>query len=166
MRLTQVSGWFACLVAVTGCAFSVGVTTLEQHQAEARYKVTYAEHAKTIHQDLQRLFAPTANNPGVCNVGGTKQGCYDADLNAIADCQAMLLALEAVPVPDRYVEGDRLLRNAITENIRALKLRNQAIAQSDDAIWAEHQSALNRAVELYRQAYEAFPADNRPEPPM
>ena len=154
------------VLAVTGCGFSVGVTTLEQHQAETRYKAIYAEHTTRIHQALQELFAPTANNPGVCNVGGDKQGCYDADLKAIADFQAMLLALKAVPVPDRYVEGDRLLRNAITEDIRALELRNQAIAQSDDAVWAEHQTALNQAVELYRQAYEAFPADNRPEPPL
>lgn len=55
-------------------------------------------------KDLQ-LLAPSESNPGVCNAGGTKQGCYDADLKLIGDLKAMLSALEAIDVPPPLCRG-------------------------------------------------------------
>jgi len=165
-RPVLAAAWVVCLVAVSGCSLRItGVDSVDEFQAEDRYNATYAEHMTQIHVDAQRLFAPTATSPGVCNVGGSKQGCYDADLIAIEDLQAMLNALEAIPVPPRYADADRLLREGIAEQIRGLELRNQSIAENDQAAWTEHQVALEQAAAILQQAYAAFPADNRPQPP-
>jgi hypothetical protein len=77
----------------------------------------------------------------------------------------MLEALEANPVPPRFVDGDKLLKEALAENIRGLQLRNQAIAENDDAAWKEHKVVLQEALTAFQRAYDAFPADNRPQPP-
>lgn len=114
--------------------------------------------------EVTQVFAPNSANPGVCNKGGTKQACYDADVQAIGSLQAMLTAFAAVPAPPRFVEADRLLRNAIAENIRGLELRNQGIAEQDNAAFTEHKVILERALADYAKAYQAYPDDNRPQP--
>jgi len=153
------------LVMVSGCTnVSFFIRTDEDEQAEERYKAVYTERILRIHENFE-LFAPSGSNPGVCNVGGSKQGCYDADAIAIDDLQAMLRAMEEIPVPPRYAEGDRLLREALRGNIRGLELRNKAIAENDQAAWDEHQAALRESTPLFLQAWEAFPVDNRPQPP-
>jgi hypothetical protein len=117
-----------------------------------------------LHEATQ-VFVPSSGNPGVCNKGGTKQGCYDADVQLIQSLQAMLTAFAALPVPRRFVEADKLLRDAIAENIRGLELRNKGIAQQDHAAFTEHKVVLERALAGYAKAYQAYPDDKRPQPP-
>lgn len=165
-RRAWAATWVVCLVSVSGCV-SVRITgadNVEDLQAEDRYKATYAEQMTEFHADNQ-LFAPIGSNPGVCNAGGSKQGCYEADATVIQHLQAMLRALVATPVPPRFTDGDKLLRKAIAEDIRGLQLRNQAIAENDDAAWKEHEVALGNAVAIFQEAYQAYPQDNRPQPP-
>jgi hypothetical protein len=159
--------WLVCLLAIGGCAVSVRTFhgTVDDVQAEALYNNTYSASMTGLHQDIQRLFGATGTNPGVCNVGGSKQGCYDADLQVIQDYRGMLSALAKIPVPQRFADGDRLLRQAIDESIRGLQLRNQAIAQNDDAAWAQHAEILKQATSTFQRAYAAYPEDNRPQPP-
>lgn len=166
VRRALAAVWIVCLVAVGGCVSlrTTGAHTVEDLQAEDRYKAIYAEQMTKVRADIQ-LLAPTASNPGVCNVGGSQQGCYDVDAKLIQDLQAMLIALEATPVPPRYADADKLLREAIAEDIRGLELRNQAIAEKDDAAWKEHKVVLERALAIFQQAYQAFPEGNRPQPP-
>jgi len=154
----------ACL-AIVGCVrfWTTGADTLADLQAELHYKAVYAHQMARVHVTIQ-LFAPSSSKPGVCNSGGSKQGCYDADARLMQDFQAMLDALEATPVPPRYVAADELLRDAIAENVRGLELRNRAIAESDDAAWDEHKVVLDKATAMFQQAYLAFPSDNRPQP--
>lgn len=157
--------WVAGLLSVGGCV-SVQVTgaaNVQHLEAEGRYKAVYAEQMAKIGVDNQ-LFAPASPKPGVCNVGGSQQGCYEADAQLIQDLQGMFKALEATPVPPRYSNADRGLRDALAENIRALELRNKAIAEHDDAAWTEHKAVLQNALAALQQAYQAFPADNRPVP--
>jgi hypothetical protein len=156
-----------CLLAIGGCSVSIKTFdgTVDDLQAEAPYTNTYSAHMARLHQDIQTLFGATATNPGVCNVGGSKQGCYDADLQIIQEYQAMLRALDKIPVPRRFVNGDKLLRQAIDEFIQALQLRNQAIANNDDAAWAQHTEVLKQATATFQRAYDAYPEDNRPQPP-
>lgn len=141
-----------------------GAATIDDLRAEDQYKQVYAQSMATFQADVQPLVA-TGTNPGVCNKGGTKQGCYDTDARLIADLQAMLSALEATAVPPRYAAADKLLRDAIATDIRGLDLRNQAIATNDNALWQQHGPVLEQATAAFRTAYEAFPADNRPQPP-
>lgn len=76
----------------------------------------------------------------------------------------MLAALGSTSVPPRYLDADRMLRDAIATNIEALELRNRAIAQNDNASWRQHTAILGEATALFQAAYLAFPADNRPVP--
>lgn len=150
-----------------GCTFytrTTGAETVEDLQAEDRYKAVYAEHMDRLRQDF-KLLAPTATSPGVCNIGGTKQGCYDADVKIISSLQEMLEALEETQVPPRYEPADALLKEALDLNIRALELRNQGIAQNDDAAFQEHREVMEEALAQWAEAYAAFPTDNPPQPP-
>jgi hypothetical protein len=155
------------LVAVGGCVSArvvTGVGSLEDLQAEEHYKQVYSQQMTKLQADLG-LLAPAGSNPGVCNKGGTKQGCFDADNQLIEDLQAMQGALASTAVPPRYAAADKLLREAVAGDIRGLELRNQAIANSDDAAWQEHRVVLDEALAAFQKAYQAFPEDNRPQPP-
>jgi hypothetical protein len=161
---------FALLIVIAfvagGCVTirATGADSAEDFAKEESYKATYATQMSELEGAVQ-AFAPNGSNPGVCNIGGTKQGCFDADKRAIQVMQRMLAAFEAQAVPPRYIEGDRLFRGALAENVQGLELRNKGIAEGDDAAFAEHKIVLERAVADFKTAYAAFPADNRPLPP-
>jgi hypothetical protein len=154
------------LIVVGGCVSVriTGASSTQDLQAEERYKAVYAEQMTRVRTD-NVPFAPTSSNPGVCNKGGSQQGCYDADTVMIQDLNETLTALAATAVPPRYADADRQLRESIAEDIRGLELRNKAIAERDDAAWAEHKIILAGALAAIQRAYQAFPADNRPVPP-
>ena len=153
------------LVVVAGCLSvrTTGASSVEDLQAEDAYNATYAKHITKLHADSV-ILQPTTTTPGVCNRGGTKQGCFDADAVLIRDLRETLDALAAAKIPPRYIEADGLLRQAISEDIRGLELRNKAIAENDDAAWTEHKIVLDHAIADLSKAHLAFPADNRPAP--
>lgn len=154
---------FACLILLAGC-FSLrttGAETIEDLQSEDAYKLVYAQQVVTVRGALQTL-SPSGSNPGVCNKGGSKQGCYDADTGLIVAWQSMLEALRATSVPPRYVAGDGLLTEAIAKSIEGLDLRNRALEQNDNALWRQSASVLDEAEALFQRADQAFPADNHP----
>jgi hypothetical protein len=157
--------WIVGLIAVGGCVSvrTTGAANAQDLQAEDGYKAIYAGQMTKVRAD-NLPFEATATSPGVCNKGGSRQGCFDADAKVIQDLQGMIEALGATAVPPRYSDADKLLRGAIADDIRALELRNKAIAENDDAAWAEHQGVLAKALTSFQQAYQAFPADNRPQP--
>ena len=161
-----VASSFVCLVALGGCVSvrTTGAGSVEDLRAEEHYKAVYAEQMTRVQGDFQ-LFAQAGSNPGVCNKGGSKQGCYNADTKLIADFQAMEVALDAITVPPRFVDGDKLFREAIALDARGLGLRNQAIANNDTQAWTEHKVLLDEAQAAFQKAYQAFPQDNRPLPP-
>ena len=138
-----------------------GAASVEDLAAENAYIALYMQHMTHVASDLQ-VFAASGNNPGVCNKGGTKQGCYDADARVIADFTAMQSALAGAKVPPRFVDADQKLRDALATNIKGLDLRNQGIATSSDALWQQGQQLLAGVEADWTSAYAAFPADNRP----
>jgi hypothetical protein len=153
------------LMTLTGCV-TVGVHTtgagsVDDLNAENAYVAVYMDHMTVTSRDLQQ-FAANGSNPGVCNKGGTKQGCYDVDAKVIADLNAMLDALAATAVPPRFAEANGLLRDAIAKNVQGLNLRNRAIANNDNNAWQQHGPLLEQAEAGWKAAYAAFPADNRP----
>lgn len=167
-RLKSIAVALAFGAALASC-INVGVSTrtfgtdIEGLQAEFAYNNVYSREMGNLRQAMA-AFAASGTNPGVCNVGGTKQGCYDADLAAIAAMRQVIAALEATPVPPRFIQADALLRAALEENVRGLELRNQAIENSDNGAWKEHQAVLQAAQQAIVAAYGAYPADNRPVP--
>jgi hypothetical protein len=154
------------VLALGGCVTTrtTGAATVDDLRAEDQYKQVYARQMANV-QAGNALLAANGANPGVCNAGGTKQGCYDADTVIIADLQALKAALESTAVPPRYVDADRMFRAAIDRDIEGLQLRNQAIAMNDDALWKQHGPVLGAALAAFQAAYGTFPEDNRPLPP-
>ena len=143
---------------------STGAETVDDLQAEDTYKAVYGGKRSEVRQTTL-LFAPSGTEPGVCDLGGNKQACGDADVQMIAALEELAQALEPLEVPPRYARGDELLKKAIETNIEALELRNKALAELDNEAFRQHKDVLTDAIRLYREAYEAFPPDNRPEPP-
>ena len=162
MVLALASVLLAILAAcVTVGVHTTGAASIEDLNAENDYVAVYMEHMTVFGRDMQ-LFAASGVNPGVCNKGGVKQGCYDAETKVISDLNGMLSALVATTVPPRFVEADRLLRDAIARNVEGLEMRNQAIANDDNVAWQQHASLLEQAQAGWTAAYGAFPADHRP----
>src|SRR5258707_946083 len=82
----------ACTVRVTGA------NTVQEFAAEDHYRAAYHQGIAALQADLL-AFAPTATSPGVCNKGGSKQGCYDGDLVVVADLKQLLALLGNLTVP-------------------------------------------------------------------
>jgi hypothetical protein len=165
IRGRLVVGAAIAALALAGClrvsTTVSGAASVEDLAAENAYIAIYMQHMTQVASDLQ-VFAATGNNPGVCNIGGTKQGCYDADARVIGDFEAMRAALEGAKVPPRFVDADQKLRDVLAKNINGLDLRNQGIATSSDALWQQGQQLLKEVEGDWAAAYAAFPADNRP----
>ena len=153
------------LMSLAGCAtisiHTTGAGSVDDLNAENAYVAVYMDHMTVLSHDLL-AFAASGSDPGVCNKGGTKQGCYDADAKVIADLNAMLNALAAGAILPRFAEADRLLRDAITKNVQGLDLRNRAIANNDNNAWQQHGPLLEQAQAGWTAAYAAFPTDNKP----
>ena len=166
-RGTRLAAMLLAVVSIGGCVTvttrTTGAASIEDLHAEDQYKQVYAAQMANIEGGLA-LLAASGSNPGVCNAGGTKQGCFDADAVLIRDFQAMKAALEATAVPPRYVEADRLFRAALDKDMQGLQLRNQAIATNDDVLWKQHGPILDEATAAFAAAYRTFPEDNRPVP--
>ena len=153
------------LASLAGCVtvgvHTTGAASVEDLRAENDYIAVYTERMTALSRDFQ-VFAANGSNPGVCNKGGTKQGCYDADVQVVSGLNAMLVSLSATKVPPRFVEADRLLRDAIAKHVHGLELRNQAIANGDNNAWLQSAPLIEQAQTSWKAAYAAFPADNRP----
>jgi hypothetical protein len=153
------------LATLAGCVtvgvHTTGAASVEDLKAENDYIAVYMDRMTALSHDFQ-LFVASGSNPGVCNKGGTKQGCYDADAKVVIGLNAMLGGLSATTVPPRFVEADRLLRDAIGKNVQGLELRNRAIAKTDDNAWQQSGPLLEQAQTSWKAAYAAFPSDHRP----
>jgi hypothetical protein len=165
MAIRSVAWWLVALVAVAGCISvrTSGAASVDDLAAEEQYKAVYAAQMTSFEQALQ-AFAPTSSSPGACNKGGLKQACYDADAATIRTLRAMQAAFDATAVPPRFVAASVVLKQAIDQEIQGLDLRNQAIAQNDQTLWTQHKPVLESAQASFQEAYQAFPADNRPLP--
>jgi hypothetical protein len=156
-------------VLVAGCVNvrvetrTFGVASIDELQAEVAYNNVYNLQMSKLAEQI-KLFAASGGNPGVCNVGGSLQGCHDANAKVIAAMQNVIAALGAVVVPPRFVAADEHFRAALANNMHGLELRNQAIENNDNNAWAQHKVVLEAAQASLLQAYQEFPADNRPLP--
>jgi hypothetical protein len=84
------------LIAIGGCVSvrTTGAASIQDMQAEDAYKAVYAEQMTRVRTD-NVAFQPTSSSPGVCNKGGSQQGCFDADAVMIQDFKATQNALAA-----------------------------------------------------------------------
>ncbi len=163
--------WWPALAAVVllaslaGCvsfsAKTTGAASVEDLKAENDYIALYMDHMTKYGQDL-KVYAPSGSNPGPCNKGGSAPDCVAADQQALATLSGMQKALQSVTVPPRFTEADRLLRDALANNITGLQLRVEALTNQDDAKWTQSKDAIAAAQKAWTAAYAAFPSDNKP----
>ena len=133
---------------------------------EANYRAVYQKDAAQVQAD-SAPFADKGTTPGVCSKGGTKQACVAAGDKVLADLKKMQADLKGVTVPPRYVEGDKLLKQALQTEIDGLTLRDQALTSNDPTASIEPGNAkLAQAAALFKKADQAFPVDARPTPSL
>jgi hypothetical protein len=141
-----------------------GANSVADFAAEQNYDATYSRDAAKIQAD-SIPYAPTSTTPGVCNKGGTKQGCYDTDQKAMGDFRLMMRDLGQLAVPPRFKQADTDLRAGLQLSIDGLSLRDQAIASTDpSASFTASNQKLQEALTMLHQANNEFPADNAPQP--
>ena len=100
----------------------------------------------------------------MCNIGGTKQGCYDTDQAVIGDLQTMRSSLTGSVVPSQYHHANVLLVRAIDTTIVGLEDRDRAIATNNDQLFQRSNQLLPEGHTAFQQAYAAFPGYARPQP--
>jgi hypothetical protein len=152
------------LVVASGCVtIRTDSRSMEEIQAEEQYKAVYAAHMQQVGQALGP-FRPSGSDPGVCNIGGSRQGCHAADERLISAFESMIDELATIAPPPRYARAAGLLNAAIRLEILGLQTRNSAIESHDDAAWTAQNQILHDAQTAVEAAYQAFPTDNRPMP--
>ena len=166
VRRTATGIWLSLAgvsLALAGCVSVriTGAASVGDLQAEDAYIAAYMKGLTALQADFRR-YAPSGSQPGVCNKGGTKQGCFDADAATLVDLRAMSGGLAAMTVPPRFADADRLLKDALEKNVRALELRSKALSTGDEAAWDAHAPLLRQAEQAWSDAYAAFPPDHRP----
>jgi hypothetical protein len=143
-----------------------GAATATDFAAEQTYGAVYKHDVLAIQADTVP-YTPTSTTPGVCNKGGTKQGCYDTDQKVVRDLRSMQADLGRLTVPPRFKKADSDLRAGLKLNIDGLLLRDQAIASNDpNATFGPSNQMLQQAVDQLHKAYTEFPTDNAPQPKL
>lgn len=141
-----------------------GANSVAEFAAEQNYDAAYSRDAAKIQAD-SIPYAPTSLTPGVCNKGGTKQGCYDTDQKVIGDFRLMARDLGQLTVPPRFKQADTDLRAGLQLSIDGLNLRDQAIASTDpNSSFVASNQKLQEALTMLHQANNEFPTDNAPQP--
>jgi hypothetical protein len=139
--------------ALAGCAAEVYTVNPAQ---EMKYDRLWAADWHRIVID-ERPFIASASSPGVCNIGGTKQGCYDADLTLIADFRKLGADLSGSVVPSEFARANTTLHAGIREFIRALSDRNDAIASGNpNATLTQSNNELAVAQRTFEQAFAEY----------
>ena len=141
-----------------------GANSVGEFAAEQNYDAVYSRDAAKIQAD-SIPYAATSTSPGVCNKGGTKQGCYDTDQMVIGDFRLMITDLGRLATPPRFKQADSDLRAGLQLSIDGFSLRDQAIASTDpNASFAASNQKLQEALTALHQANNEFPTDNAPQP--
>jgi hypothetical protein len=124
--------------------------------AEGRYR-------KVISRDFGAL-EPLNAALDACNIGGTRQGCYDASNKMIDALNSLLRDLNTTYVPSRYVDGNDAVRHAVQRLLDGFQTRNSGLAANDNASFVRGNDELKQGNSDLRRAWRHFPADARPVP--
>ena len=122
--------------------------------AESRYR-------EMITRDFGAL-EPLNVALNACNIGGTRQGCYDASNKMIDGLNALLRDLKTAYVPSRYADGNNDLRHGVGRLIEGFRTRNKGIAANNNALFVRGNDELKSANGDISHAWGSFPPDARP----
>jgi hypothetical protein len=153
----------AVLFCSCSVAVSVGSFNLVKEQ---QYDVRWNTGWTNVARDSKPL-QTTSTSPGVCNAGGSKQGCYDADAKLIADYTALAKALSGSIVPSEFVKANDTVHQGIAADIRGLTERDTLIAtQNANGTFEQSNQSLEQAQSLFKSSIGEFKGPNRPENPF
>lgn len=149
----------AVLLVASGCSVSVSSVNPDQ---EARYDSVWAADWGKVAAD-QRSLQPSGSSPGVCNVGGSKQGCYDTDNSLIVDFHVITQGLSHIAVPAEFKQGNSAILRGIATLIRGLSDRNTAIVSNNTKASMDQSNQELQAG--YKTLETAVPQFKGPKPP-
>jgi hypothetical protein len=159
VALAVVAGLAAVVLSACSASLHVSAGVVNADAYNAKWRAAWS----AVMSDATP-YIPTAASPGVCNVGGTKQGCYDTDQSVIADLHTMSTELTGSVVPGQFRPANRLLQQAIKITVLGLQLRDEAIANNDDRSFQRSRRLLPQGHTLFLRAYSTYPAYARPRP--
>jgi hypothetical protein len=162
-RLPLLGALIGAALSVSACGVSVTASVQSAPSpVDREYQKVWSADWRAIMTDGAPL-VPTETSPGVCNVGGTKNGCYQVGVAMVRDYRRLLLDLRQVSVPAAYRTANSRAREAVATTIKAWVLRCEAIANDDNAAWRQAQSLFVQAHDAISAAYAVFPP-TRPLP--
>ena len=133
---------------------------------EQQYDVKWNAGWTAIAKD-SRPFEESSTSPGVCNVGGTQQGCYVTDSKLIDDYTSLSNALSGSIVPPEFALANGTVHRGIAAATRGLTERGTLIAtQSSSGTFAESNQWLEQAQSLFKKSITQFQGPNKPANPF
>jgi hypothetical protein len=113
---------------------------------------------KVIARDFGTL-EPLNAGLGVCNIGGTRQGRYDASNKMIDSLHALLRDLNTTYVPSRYVDGNDAVRHAVQQQFGLIPEQAYALLGQGRCLTALDQPAeATRALVQAREIFDTLKA--------
>lgn len=153
------------LLTLSGCAVGVSIVAID----DGAYKTMWARDWAVVDRDAA-AFAPSGSNPGDCNTGGTKIGCYQASVQVAGDLQNLLTDLRTTHTPSQFAAANDSLEAAVELDIAGLNLRAQSLTAAestspdDDAMFSQGMADIRQAAPEFSTAYAEFPGYARPTP--
>ena len=107
--------------------------------------------------------APSAGNPGDCNIGSSATACVRTGQNMVAALTRLEADLVAVTTPHDYNAASTTIQRAIQIDILGLTDSN-AIRARDNRLFSTAITEVQQAAKLFAQGYAQFPQTTRPTP--
>jgi hypothetical protein len=159
-RLAAVAVLASCL---GGCTVSVISGSAIQ---ESKYDAQWSADWHRIAID-QRPLVASASSPGACNIGGSQQACYDADMTLIADFRKLASDLSGPVVPSEFARANATLHRGIHDDIQGLSARNEVIAsRNPNASLSSSNQELELAQRTLKQAVSQYHGTQLPPNPF
>lgn len=152
-------------VVLCSCSVSVVAGNFNPVQ-ELKYDAKWNTGWTQIARDGSPLKA-SATSPGVCNSGGSQQGCFDADENLIADDKTLANALSGSIVPSEFAGANATLHQGLSQDEKGLSERDLLIStQNASGTFARSNATLQDAASLFMRSVGQFQGPNRPTNPF
>jgi hypothetical protein len=159
------------LIALTpifaGCTVTLyAKKSAQDPEATRSYRMIWARDWNSINQ-ASTPWNGSNGNPGACDIGGSRIGCYRTDRAVFVGLINLTADLRSHEVPASYVPAHRALLAALTTEIKGLNDRDVGLsAPGHAASFSTGVAELREASGELNAAYVLFPADDRPLPAL
>ena len=122
--------------------------------AEKQYQLVW-------NRDAARL-SSLNNQLDACNIGGTKQRCYEVSGATATALTSTVNDLQRLHVPSRFALAHKSIVKGLTMLAQALSLRTKAIAANDNEQWQTANAEIDSADVLLKKGHSQLPLDAQP----